>query len=271
MKHRLAAVTLICAGVACAADVFAQTQPPTPTSPPAATPVISPVGTTGTTSPAAAETMPPSPTTSDLQPLTPAGSSTAVPAPTAPDPKAHAKAPATEVRSMANLDPRAAEMAAEFQIGPEDLLDISVWKNVELSRVVPVRPDGKVSLPLVNDIQAAGLTPSELRDQIATRLAEYIPAPEVSVMVREVHSRKVAVVGAVKMPGRYEMKSPMTVLEALALAQGLTDFASRDRIVVLREVNGKTSQIPFNYRKIGDDASSQQNFFLRPGDIVVVP
>ena len=269
MKHRLAAVTLMCAGVACAADVFAQTQPPTAPSPPAASPVISqPVGTAGATSPAATETMPPSPTTSALQPLTAAGASTAVP--TAPDPKAHAKSPATEGRSTASLDPRAAEMAAEFQIGPEDLLDISVWKNLELSRVVPVRPDGKVSLPLVNDIQAAGLTPSELRDQIATKLAEYIPAPEVSVMVREVHSRKVAVVGAVKMPGRYEMKSPMTVLEALALAQGLTDFASRDRIVVLREVNGTSQQIPFNYRKIGD-GSSQQNFFLRPGDIVVVP
>ena len=271
MKHRLA-VTLICAGVAFAADVFAQSQPPTTTSSPAASSVaLQPVGTTGTPPPAAAAATPASPETSDLQPLTAVGTSTAVPASSAPGPKAHAKASVTEARSSANLDPRAAEMAAEFQIGPEDLLDISVWKNVELSRVVPVRPDGKVSLPLVNDIQAAGLTPSELRDQITTRLAEYIPAPEVSVMVREVHSRKVAVVGAVKMPGRYEMKSPMTVLEALALAQGLTDFASRDRIVVLREVNGKTSQIPFNYRKIGDDSSSQQNFFLRPGDIVVVP
>ena len=177
-------------------------------------------------------------------------------------------APAETVMALA--PPRAIDMES-FRIGAEDILDVQVWKNAELSRVVPVRPDGKVSLPLVNDIQAAGLTPSELRNQITTKLAEYIPAPEVSVMVREVHSRKVAVVGAVKMPGRYEMKSPMTVLEALALAQGLTDFASRDRIVVLREVNGKTSQIPFNYRKIGDDSSSQQNFFLRPGDIVVVP
>jgi len=143
-----------------------------------------------------------------------------------------------------------------------------VWKNVELSKIVPVRPDGKVSLPLVNDIQAAGLTPNELRDQITTRLAEYIPAPEVSVMVREVHSRKVSVVGNVKMPGRYDIKSPMTVLEAIALAQGLTDFAARDRIVVLRQQDGSTQHIPFNYRKVGDD---QQNFFVRPGDIIVVP
>jgi polysaccharide export outer membrane protein len=90
----------------------------------------------------------------------------------------------------------------------------------------------------------------------------------VSVMVREVHSRKVAVVGAVKMPGRYEMRSPMTVLEVIALAQGLTDFAARDRIFILRDINGKSTQIPFNYRKVGDD---QKNFYLRAGDVVVVP
>ena len=160
---------------------------------------------------------------------------------------------------------------SDYVIGPEDVLAVRFWREDSISGDFTVRPDGKISLLLVNDIQAAGLTPSELRDQITTKLAEYIPAPEVSVMVREVHSRKVAVVGAVKMPGRYEMKSPMTVLEAIALAQGLTDFASRDRIVVLRDVNGKSTQIPFNYRKIGDDGASQQNFFLRPGDIVVVP
>jgi polysaccharide biosynthesis/export protein len=245
MKHSVAALTLVCAGVAFAATASAQSQPATPTQSPA------PKTTTST---------PASP-----KPATPATTGTAT-APAPRDPKL-----TSESKSVATaVDPRTTELSAAYQIGPEDLLDISVWKNVELSRVVPVRPDGKVSLPLVNDIQAAGLTPTELRDQITTKLAEYIPAPEVSVMVREVHSRKVAVVGAVKMPGRYEMKSPMTVLEAIALAQGLSDFASRDRIVVLRELNGKTTEIPFNYRKIGDNGS-QQNFLLRPGDIVVVP
>jgi polysaccharide export outer membrane protein len=250
MKHRLAALTLMCASVAFAATVSAQSQP--------ATPAQSPAPKTSTSTP---------PT--GLQPLTAVGTATAGTA-TAPAPR-DPKLLTNESKSVPTaVDPRTTELSAAYQIGPEDLLDISVWKNVELSRVVPVRPDGKVSLPLVNDIQAAGLTPTELRDRITTKLAEYIPAPEVSVMVREVHSRKVAVVGAVKMPGRYEMKSPMTVLEAIALAQGLSDFASRDRIVVLREVNGKTTEIPFNYRKIGDNGS-QQNFFLRPGDIVVVP
>jgi len=171
--------------------------------------------------------------------------------------------------SVAAVDPRL-EAAAAFQIGPEDILDISVWKNPELSRVVPVRPDGKVSLPLVNDIQAAGLTPATLRQQVTERLSEFIPAPEVSVMVREVHSRKVAVVGAVKTPGRFELKSPMTVLEVIALAQGFTDFAARDRIVVLRQNGATTTRMPFNYRKIADGAE-QDNFLVKPGDIVVVP
>jgi len=188
-----------------------------------------------------------------------------------PEPAANA-APAAGAAprpAAAAVDPPP-EAAAAFQIGPEDILDISVWKNPELSRIVPVRPDGKVSLPLVNDIQAAGLTPATLRKQVTDRLSEFIPAPEVSVMVREVHSRKVAVVGAVKTPGRFELKSPMTVLEVIALAQGFTDFAARDRIVVLRQNGTTTTRMPFNYRKIADGAE-QENFLVKPGDIVVVP
>jgi polysaccharide export outer membrane protein len=160
----------------------------------------------------------------------------------------------------------------EFRIGAEDILDVQVWKNAELSRVVPVRPDGKISLPLVNDIQAAGLTASELRVQVTQRLSEFIPSPEVSVIVREVHSPKVSVVGNVKMPGHYELKSAATVLDLLARAQGLTEFADRGRIVVLRQ-NGTDStdstRIPFNYSKVAN--SEQENFYVRPGDVIVVP
>ena len=175
-----------------------------------------------------------------------------------------------EARATALANSNALDTAVEYQIGPEDVLDISVWKNPELSRTVPVRPDGKVSLPLLNDFRAAGLTPSDLREQLVARLSDFVPTPEVSVIVREVHSRKIAVVGAVKTAGRYELKSPMTVLEAIALAQGFTDFAARDRIVVLRQSGGTTTRIPFNYRKIAD-GMEQENFFVRPGDIVVVP
>lgn len=166
--------------------------------------------------------------------------------------------------------PRFVEADA-FRIGPEDVLDVQVWKNAELSRIVPVRPDGMISLPLVNDIQAAGLTPTDLRQQITQRLAEFVPSPEVSVIVREVHSVKVAVLGAVRMPGHYEVKSPATVLDMIARAQGLTEFADRGRIVVLRQNGAATTRIPFNYRKVAAEGSEQDNFSVRPGDIIVVP
>jgi polysaccharide export outer membrane protein len=192
----------------------------------------------------------------------------AVSAASAQVPSPRGAIPAARATALANSN--ALDTAVEYQIGPEDVLDISVWKNPELSRTVPVRPDGKVSLPLLNDFRAAGLTPSDLREQLVARLSEFVLTPEVSVIVREVHSRKVAVVGAVKTAGRYELKSPMTVLEAIALAQGFTDFAARDRIVVLRQSGGTTTRIPFNYRKIAE-GMEQENFFVRPGDIVVVP
>jgi polysaccharide export outer membrane protein len=219
-----------------------------------------------------------SPATLDATPSTESAPPAATPDATAAN--ATAPAPAAPSDTPPNLPIVAAptptpvltplDLASAYQIGPEDVLEISVWKNPELSRTVPVRPDGKVSLPLVNDIQASGLTPVDLRDQVTAKLSEYIPAPEVSVIVREVHSRKVTVAGAVKLPGRYEMKSAMTVLEVIALAQGLTDFASKDRIVVLRQNGQKTERIPFNYRKISDSAQ-QDNFLVRPGDIVFVP
>jgi len=159
---------------------------------------------------------------------------------------------------------------APFRIGPEDILDVQVWKNSDLSRIVPVRPDGMISLPLVNDIQAAGLTPTDLRQQITQRLAEFVPSPEVSVIVREVHSVKVAVIGAVRMPGLFEVKSPATVLDMLARAQGLSEFADRGRIVVLRQNGATTTRIPFNYRQVAE-GSEQDNFSVLPGDVIVVP
>ena len=155
-----------------------------------------------------------------------------------------------------------------YRIGPEDTLQISVWKNDAMSRAVPVRPDGKISLPLLNDVQAAGLTALELRDVLTKKLAEYMPSPEVSVIVTDVRSFKVSVIGEVARPGRYELKSWATVLDVLALAGGFTQFASRSRIVILQP-DGKTmKRIPFNYNKIAGD---QENFYLRNGDIVLVP
>ena len=193
---------------------------------------------------------------------------TPAPAPAAAAATSSAPAPrvAPVVRKSSNVD-----MAKEYLIGPEDVLDITVWKNCpDLCRTVPVRPDGKMSLPLVNDVQAAGLTPMDLREHLTQQLSEYLPSPEVSVIVREVHNFKVAVVGSVKMPGDYELKSQATVLELLARAQGLTEFANRDKIVVLRQNGTKTDRIQFNYRKVAE-GHDQDNFYVRAGDVIVVP
>src|SRR5262249_30729087 len=158
-----------------------------------------------------------------------------------------------------------------YVIGPEDVLQVSVWKNAAVSRVVPVRPDGMISLPLVNDVQAAGRTPTELRDLLAKRLAEYIPSPEVSVIVTEVKSFKVSVMGQVMKPGRYELKSWATVIDALAMAGGFSEYASRSRVAVLRPDGRNVRRIPFNYDKVNSDSGEQVNFYLRPGDVVLVP
>jgi polysaccharide biosynthesis/export protein len=155
-----------------------------------------------------------------------------------------------------------------YRIGPEDVLQISVWKNDAMSRAVPVRPDGKISLPLLNDVQAAGLTALELREFLTKELAGYMPNPEVSVIVTDVRSFKVSVMGEVAKPGRFELKSWTTVLDVLAMAGGFTQFASRSRILILHPEGKGMKKIPFNYNKIGGD---QENFYLHNGDIVMVP
>ncbi len=155
-----------------------------------------------------------------------------------------------------------------YRIGPEDQLLISVWKNDAMSRSVLVRPDGKIALPLLNDVQAAGLTALELRDVLTTKLKDFIPNPEVTVIVSDVRSLKVSVIGEVARPGRYELKSWATVLDALALAGGFTQYASRSKIVILHPKGKAMEKIPFNYNEV---SGKQENFYLRNGDIVLVP
>jgi polysaccharide export outer membrane protein len=164
---------------------------------------------------------------------------------------------------------------ATYVIGPDDVLDVVVWGNTEITRTIPVRPDGRISLPLLNDVQAAGLTPMQLRDAISQALIPYIPEPSVSVLVREVHSFKVTVIGQVKSPGRYEVKDRATVLDVLAMAGGLNEYAARARIVVMRQDGTETRQIPFRYDKLisknGANGGGADNFCVRPGDVVLVP
>ena len=162
-------------------------------------------------------------------------------------------------------------VASDFVIGPEDMLQISIWKNEAMSRTLPVRPDGKISLPLLHDITAAGLTPLQLRDKIAAALAEFMPNPEVSVTVMEVKSYRVSVLGEVQKPGVLQLKAPTTVMEALALAGGFKDFASPSKIVIFRKNgSGQTERLRFNYnRAVG--SAGEENISLKSGDVVVVP
>jgi polysaccharide export outer membrane protein len=162
-----------------------------------------------------------------------------------------------------------------YRIGPEDVLAISVWQNAELSRTTPVRPDGKISVPLVNDVQAAGLTPMELRDAIIAKLRDFMPNTEVSVVVVEMNSFKVSVIGEVRRPERYRLRGPATVLDVLAMAGGFQDWASREKIVVLRPrsetADGHFERIPFDYKKVIAAGGESGNFKVQPDDIIVVP
>lgn len=160
----------------------------------------------------------------------------------------------------------------DYVIGPADVLEVAVWNNTLISRTVPVRPDGKISLPVLHDVQAAGLTPMQLQSFLTKALAGFIQTPEVSVIVREVHSFKVSVIGQVKTPGRYELTSRVTVLDVLAMAGGLTEYADRGRITILRRESAITTQIPFAYDRLTLDnvSKGQENFFVQPDDIILV-
>jgi polysaccharide biosynthesis/export protein len=184
---------------------------------------------------------------------------------------AHPLAAQNQVRPKNGEPVTASATAAGYRIGAEDILQISVFGNEALSRTVPVRPDGMISLPLINDVTAAGLTPMELRDVISKKLVEFVPKPEVAVIVTEVKSLMVSVMGQVMKPGRYDLKTAGTVIDALAMAGGFKEFAERSRVVVLRNENGTTRKMPFDYDKMSASKQAQENFALRPGDIVIVP
>jgi polysaccharide export outer membrane protein len=164
---------------------------------------------------------------------------------------------------------------AEYTIGPEDVLEIAVWSNEDISRTVPVRPDGRISLPLLDDVRAAGLTPVQLRDVLVKALASYMPTPIVSVIVREIHSFKVTVIGEVTTPGRYELRSRTTVLDVLAMAGGLSQYADREHIVVIRRDGTGVRELPYDFNRVpardGARTAAQPNFWVEPDDIILVP
>lgn len=161
--------------------------------------------------------------------------------------------------------------APGYVIGPEDELAVTFWRESELSAEVTVRPDGKISLPLLNEIVAAGLTPDQLRANLVDRAKRFIENPSASVIVRNVKSRKVFVTGAVSKPGSYVLAGPTTVLQLIALAGGLTEWAKSDRIVVIRGNGHRQLALAFNYQDVGRRKNLAQNILLEPGDTVMVP
>jgi polysaccharide export outer membrane protein len=159
-----------------------------------------------------------------------------------------------------------------FIIGKNDVLAINVWKEPDVSRSIPVRSDGKISLPLVGEIQAAGETPLKLEQNIAARLKSYIEEPEVTVIVQQINSEKFNILGMVSKPGTYPLSGSATVLDAIALAGGFRDFAKQKSIYVLRQnPDGTQKRLPFNYKDVIKGRNANQNVPLQPGDTVVVP
>jgi len=182
-----------------------------------------------------------------------------------------AQSPATQYRTadiaapVANTAPHS--VPKDYTIGSEDILAVNVWKEPELSRTVPVRPDGKITLPLVGDVQASGLTPQALEHTLKEGLKAYVASPEVTVIVQEVKSLKFNIVGEINHPGSFPLGQPTTVLDAIAIGGGLRDFAKATRIYVLR---GNT-RLPFNYKDVIKGKKLSQNITLQSGDTVVIP
>lgn len=160
----------------------------------------------------------------------------------------------------------------EYVIGSEDALEIMVWRNEILSRPrIVVRPDGKISLPLIGDIQAAGLTPNQLKNYIEKRLKDYQELPTVTVIVSEINSYYIYILGEVRSPGRYQLKSNISVLQAVTLAGGFTNWASPNSMVVLRRNGEKEEKIKVRYKKIISGSRPEENIVLKPGDTIIIP
>jgi polysaccharide biosynthesis/export protein len=160
---------------------------------------------------------------------------------------------------------------ADYLIGPNDVLTVVFWREKDMSSEVAVRPDGKISLPLLNDVQASGLTPEQLRVQLTDAAAKFIEGPTVSVVVKEINSRKVYITGMVSKPGPYPLAGPTTVAQLIATAGGLHEFADRKNITILRAQDGREIALKFNYHDILKRKNLKQNIELKPGDTIIVP
>ena len=165
----------------------------------------------------------------------------------------------------------AVPVPADYVIGPEDVLGVVYWRDKDMTGDVAVRPDGKISLPLLNDVQAAGMTPAQLRDKLVDASKQYFEDPSITVVVKQMNSRKVFITGEVGKPGPYPLAGPTTVLQLISIAGGLRDYADSKKILIVRNENGKQTSFLFNYKDVVSRKNLRQNIELKPGDTVIVP
>ena len=159
----------------------------------------------------------------------------------------------------------------DYVIGVDDVLVVMFWRDKDMSSEVVVRPDGKITLPLINDVVAAGLTPDQLRERVSKEAERFIEEPAASIVVKQINSRKVFITGEVEKPGPYSLSGPTTVLQLISMAGGLREYAHKGDIIVMRNEAGKVSTFQFDYGAVARRKKLHQNILLKPGDTVVVP
>lgn len=158
-----------------------------------------------------------------------------------------------------------------YVIGTDDVLSIVYWKDKDMSADAKVRPDGRIALPLINEVQAAGLTPEQLHKKLTEESKKYMEDANITVVVREINSRKAFITGEVNKPGPYPLTAPTTVMQLISMAGGLREYADAKKIMIMRSENGRQTSLPFNYKEVAGGKNLQQNIELKPGDTVVVP
>jgi polysaccharide export outer membrane protein len=194
-----------------------------------------------------------------------------------PQPQAPPGAPTQSQRPPQSNRPATSTAAtglplpSDYVIGPDDVLGIVFWRDTDMTGDVTVRPDGHITLPLIRDIKAVGLRPDELREVIVKAAAKFIADPNVTVVVREIKSRNVFITGQVARPGPYPVSGQMTVLQLVAVAGGLLEYANGKKISIMRNEDGKTTSYRFNYNEVSEGKKLEQNIVLKPGDTVIVP
>jgi polysaccharide export outer membrane protein len=179
-------------------------------------------------------------------------------------------APAAAIAAPAAAPATGTALPNGYLIGPADVLSVVFWRDKDMSADVVVRPDGKISLPLLDEVSAAGLTPEQLRAHLIAAAAKFVEEPNATVVVKEIHSRKVFITGQVAKPGTFDLVGDLTVLQLIAMAGGLQEYADSKSIVVLRTENGRQQTHPFNYKDVIRQKHVEQNLILKPGDTVVV-